>query len=219
MRKANRWHSECRYVIFVGFLCSFWFYGWFGTLRGPSKQKIRGWIFPRSFGSFWGSSKVATPDEIRKFWFWLFSSNILVWYMTYTIFWGGEFISGIKNVLEWNWDYKSQSGIYSAATIRSILAGKNYTRSVEFHIMWAIAIIILKVEAEFGDGIPKALAEQDKAFREALHEDSNLWWPCKFLFKRHPAQNSYWNYRPTKDFWQLPRTNRDYVNLHCCNTF
>ena len=70
-------------------------------------------------------------------------------------------------------DIAVDSGIYSAATIRAILAGKNYTRFVEFHIMYAFAIISLKFEAAFGDGIPNAIADQARAFREALHEETN----------------------------------------------
>ena len=66
-----------------------------------------------------------------------------------------------------------ECGIYSAASMRSILAGKNYTRGVEYHIMNALAIISLKLEATFGDGIPDALADQAKAFKEALHQDSS----------------------------------------------
>ena len=38
---------------------------------------------------------------------------------------------------------------------------------------YAFSILSLKYEAKFGDGIPNALAEQAKAFREALHEESN----------------------------------------------
>ena len=65
-------------------------------------------------------------------------------------------------------DIAVESGIYSAATIRAIVAGKNYTWFVEFHIVYAFAIISLKYEAIFGDGIPNAITEQARAFREAL---------------------------------------------------
>ena len=70
-------------------------------------------------------------------------------------------------------DVGVECGIYSAASMRAILAGKNYTRGVEFHTMNALALISLKLEAIFGDGIPDALAEQAKCFREALHQDSD----------------------------------------------
>ena len=66
-----------------------------------------------------------------------------------------------------------EAGIYSAAAIRSILAGKNYTRMVEFHLMNALAVISLKLESLYGSDIPDAISLQAMAFREALHQDSD----------------------------------------------
>ena len=64
-----------------------------------------------------------------------------------------------------------ESGIYSASTIHSICDGKKYTRGMEFHIMNALAILALKLEAEFGPEFPSDLRQQAKSFREALHGD------------------------------------------------
>ena len=65
-----------------------------------------------------------------------------------------------------------ESGIYSASTIRSICDGKKYTRGKEYHIMNALAIFSLKLEAVFGPEFLEDLRQQTKSFRESLHEDS-----------------------------------------------
>ena len=64
-----------------------------------------------------------------------------------------------------------ETGIFSAAGLRSVLGGKQYTRGVEFHIMWALAILMTKMEAVLGSEFPEALKEQTKAFKKALHDD------------------------------------------------
>ena len=40
-----------------------------------------------------------------------------------------------------------ESGVYSAAALRGIYGGNNYTRGLEYHIMNASVIICCKVEA------------------------------------------------------------------------
>ena len=64
-----------------------------------------------------------------------------------------------------------ESGIYSASTLRGICDGKKYTRGMEYHIMNALAILSLKLEAVYGAAFPDNLRNQAKFFREALHED------------------------------------------------
>ena len=66
-----------------------------------------------------------------------------------------------------------ESGVYSSTAMRVILAGKHYTRGVEYHLMNSLGLISLKLEATFGKDIPVALQNQDKAFREALHDDKD----------------------------------------------
>ena len=66
-----------------------------------------------------------------------------------------------------------ESGVYSSAAMRGILAGKHYTRGVEYHLMNVLAFISLKLEATFGKDISVALQNQAKAFREALHDDKD----------------------------------------------
>ena len=66
-----------------------------------------------------------------------------------------------------------ECGIYSAATMRAILAGKKYTQGVEYHLTMGLAMISLKLEEALGSEVPDALAAQAKAFKEALHKDSD----------------------------------------------
>ena len=66
-----------------------------------------------------------------------------------------------------------ESGIYSAAAIRGICAGKQYTRGVEYHLMNAMAIISLKLEATFGPEVPEDLRTMARLFRDALHGDND----------------------------------------------
>ena len=66
-----------------------------------------------------------------------------------------------------------ESGIYSAAAIRGILGGKQYTRGVEYHIMNALAILSLKMEAVIGHEIPEAIKNMTKSFRNSLHSDND----------------------------------------------
>ena len=65
-----------------------------------------------------------------------------------------------------------ESGIYSAAALRGIYAGKNYTRGLEYHIMNAVAIICCKLEAVYGSEYPAALKAQTERFRKALHAEN-----------------------------------------------
>ena len=65
-----------------------------------------------------------------------------------------------------------ESGIYSAARIRSMCDGKKYTEGMEFHIMFALSIYSLKLEAVLGRDFPQDLQTQARSFRDALHEDS-----------------------------------------------
>ena len=66
-----------------------------------------------------------------------------------------------------------ENGVYSAAALRGIYDGKNYTRALEYHIMNAVAIISLKLEAVFGSEFPAALKAQTESFRKALHENKS----------------------------------------------
>ena len=67
-----------------------------------------------------------------------------------------------------------ESGVYSAAALRGIFDGKNYTRALEFHIMTAMAITSLKLEATFGSEYPTALKACTEFLRKALHIQSHL---------------------------------------------
>ena len=64
-----------------------------------------------------------------------------------------------------------ESSVYSASALRGIYEGKQYTRALEYHIMNALAIISLKLEAVFGMDVPADLKAQAESFRKALHED------------------------------------------------
>ena len=64
-----------------------------------------------------------------------------------------------------------ESGVYSAAALRGIYGGKNYTRGLEHHIMNAIVIICCKLEAVYGSEYPAALKAQTERFRKALHNE------------------------------------------------
>ena len=65
-----------------------------------------------------------------------------------------------------------ESGIYSAAALRGIYAGKNYTRGLEYHIMNAVVIICCKLETVYGSEYPAALKAQTERFRKALHAEN-----------------------------------------------
>ena len=64
-----------------------------------------------------------------------------------------------------------ESGVYSAAALRGIYSGKNYTRGLEHHIINAIVIICCKLEAVYGSEYPAALKAQTERFRKALHNE------------------------------------------------
>ena len=62
-----------------------------------------------------------------------------------------------------------ETGIYSSAALRGIYSGKNYRRGVEYHIMNALAILRLKLEAGIGEPEANKLKEQCGELRKALH--------------------------------------------------
>ena len=53
-----------------------------------------------------------------------------------------------------------------------ILGGKQYTKGLEFHIMNALAILSLSMEAVIGGEVPEAIRMQAVSFRNSLHQDS-----------------------------------------------
>ena len=64
-----------------------------------------------------------------------------------------------------------ESGIYSAARMRSISDGKRYTEVMEPHTMFALAIYSLKLEGVLGREFPQDLQAQARSFRDALYEE------------------------------------------------
>ena len=65
-----------------------------------------------------------------------------------------------------------ESGVYSSAAVTGILGGKQYTKGLEFHIMNALAILSLSMEAVIGVEVPEAIRMQAVSFRNSLHQDS-----------------------------------------------
>ena len=61
-----------------------------------------------------------------------------------------------------------ECGIYSSAAQRGIYGGKAYKRGVEYHIINALAILMMKYDAILGHAEP--LRSQCEDLKKALHE-------------------------------------------------
>ena len=64
-----------------------------------------------------------------------------------------------------------ESGVYTSAALNDIYGGKQLTRCFEYHLMNAIAVLSLTLEAALGPELPQDLRSQAEAFIKALHDD------------------------------------------------
>ena len=62
------------------------------------------------------------------------------------------------------------SGIYSSVVLRGIYGGKALKREVEYHVINALAIMMMEFDAIFGELQPEPLRLQCVALKHALHE-------------------------------------------------
>ena len=60
-------------------------------------------------------------------------------------------------------------GTYSAAAMRGIYSGKAFKRAVEYHLINALAIMMLKFESLPDDALSPELRLQCQRLRDALH--------------------------------------------------
>ena len=63
-----------------------------------------------------------------------------------------------------------ETGIYSAAALRGIYGGKAFKRGVEYHIIMAVAIMVMKFEAMLADLPLGPVRLQCQQLKEALHK-------------------------------------------------
>ena len=63
-----------------------------------------------------------------------------------------------------------ETGIYSSAALRGIYGGKAFKRGMEYHIINALAIMMMKYDAILSETQSESLHEQCVQLKEALHE-------------------------------------------------
>jgi len=74
-----------------------------------------------------------------------------------------------------------ETGIYSAAALRSIYGGKAFKRGVEYHTMMAVAIMMMKFEAILAEDQHGPVRLQCLQMKEALHKRD----PCMIDIYKH----------------------------------